>query len=102
MDKMAKYLYFVRMDVDLDKEERFNRWYNNEHLPALLKVPGVLGASRYVSLEGSPKFTAIYELEKPDIPSGEAWKKAVAATPRPQDIVSRNAARSICERIYPK
>ena len=102
MDKMAKYLYFVRMDVDQDKEERFNRWYHNEHLPALLKVPGVLGASRYASLEGSPKFTAIYELERPDIPSSEAWKKAVAATPRPPDIVSRNAVRSVCERIYPK
>ena len=99
---LAKYLYFVRMDVDQDKEERFNRWYNEEHLPALLKVPGVLGASRYISLDGSPKFTAIYELEKPDIPTSEAWRKAVAATPRPTDIVSRNADRSICERIYPE
>lgn len=98
---LTKYLYFVRMDIDLDKEERFNKWYDEEHIPALLKVPGVLGASRYISLDGSPKFTAIYELERPDIPSSEAWKKAVAATPRPKDIVSRNAARSICERIYP-
>jgi hypothetical protein len=99
---LAKYLYFVRMDVDYDKEERFNQWYNEEHLPALLKVPGVLGASRYISLDGSPKFTAIYELEKPDIPSSESWKNAVASTPRPIDVVSKNAVRNICERIYPE
>ena len=102
MKKLAKYLYVVRMDVDPEKEKQFNEWYNEEHIPALLKVPGVIGAYRYTSLDGTPKYTAIYELEKPDVITSAAWKKAVEMTPRPKDVTPRNAARSLCERIYPK
>jgi antibiotic biosynthesis monooxygenase (ABM) superfamily enzyme len=101
MDMLAKYLFFVRMDVDPDKEERFNEWYNKEHIPALLKVPGVLSASRYVSLEGTPKYTAIYELNSPDVLTSESWKEAVKMTPRPKDTVSKNATRVTCQCIYP-
>ncbi len=98
----AKYLYIVRVDVDPEKEKQFNNWYNKEHVPALLKVPGVIGASRYVSMEGTPKYTAIYELERPDVITSEAWKKAVEMTPRPKDVITKNAARNVCERIYPE
>jgi antibiotic biosynthesis monooxygenase (ABM) superfamily enzyme len=102
MDKLAKYLYVVRVDVDPEKEKQFNEWYEKEHIPALLKVPGVIAAYRYISLEGTPKFIAIYELDKPDIPTSEAWKSAVEATPRPKDVTSKNATRNLYERIYPK
>jgi len=102
MGDLARFLYMVRMDVDAAEEERFNEWYNNEHIPALLKVPGVLGAYRYVSLEGEPKYIAVYELERSDVLSSEAWKKAVAATPRPKEVVTKNAIRNLYQRIYPK
>jgi len=102
MVKLAKYLYVVRMDVDPEKEKQFNEWYNKEHIPALLKVPGVIGAYRYTSLESTPKYTAIYELDKPNVPTSEAWKKAVEMTPRPKDVTPKNATRNLCERIYPK
>ena len=58
---VAKYLYMVRMDVDPGVESDFNAWYNDEHIPALLQVPGVIAAYRYESVEGTPKFVAIYE-----------------------------------------
>jgi antibiotic biosynthesis monooxygenase (ABM) superfamily enzyme len=90
------------MDVEPEKEKEFNDWYDKEHIPALLKVPGVIGASRYISVEGTPKYTAIYELEKPDIIHGEEWKKAVEMTPRPKDVVTKNAVRNVCERISPR
>ncbi len=100
MDKLTKYLYVVRMDVDPEKEQQFNEWYNKDHIPALLKVSGVTGAYRYASLEGTPKYIAIYELETPDVLASEAWKKAVEMTPRPKDVVSKNASRNLYERIY--
>jgi antibiotic biosynthesis monooxygenase (ABM) superfamily enzyme len=102
MGSLAKYLYIVAMDVDPDKETRFNEWYSEEHVPALLKVPGVLGAYRYVSLEGGPKYIAIYELDNPSVRASEAWKKAVEMTRRPKDIASENTSRTVLERIYPK
>jgi hypothetical protein len=30
----------MMVDVDPDYEEEFNRWYNDEHMPELLRVPG--------------------------------------------------------------
>lgn len=102
MGDLSRFLYVVRMDVDPAEEKRFNEWYDEEHLPALLKVPGVLGAYRYVSLEGEPKYVAVYELERADVPSGEAWKRAAAETPRPKEVVTRNVTRNLYQRIYPE
>ena len=51
-----KYVYIAAMDVDPDKEADFNDCYDNEHVPGLLQVPGVLSATRYQALEGSPKY----------------------------------------------
>ena len=48
-----------------------------EHIPDLLKVPGVISAMRFVSNDGSsPKHMAVYELEHPDVKGSEAWNKA--------------------------
>jgi antibiotic biosynthesis monooxygenase (ABM) superfamily enzyme len=102
MEKRAKYLYVVRMDADPETEKQFNEWYNKEHIPALLKVPGVISANRFTSLEGTPKYIAIYELDDPHVRASEAWKKAVEMTPRPKDVTIQNATRNLYERIYPK
>ena len=44
----AKYLFIASMDVDAEKEALFNEVYDHEHIPALLKVPGVLSVRRGV------------------------------------------------------
>ena len=52
----------VYMDLmDPKYEEEFNAWYNTEHLPELLALPGVLDAARYVATKGGPKYLAAYE-----------------------------------------
>ena len=66
-DKKGKGLFMVWADVPVDKEEDFNRWYNEEHLDELLAIPGVLNAARYVAVSGSPKYLACYELENADV-----------------------------------
>ena len=42
----TKYLFVVLMDVRKDKEALFNEVYDTEHVPLILKVPGVRAASR--------------------------------------------------------
>jgi hypothetical protein len=42
----SNYLFVVNMDVDADKEALFNEVYDTEHIPNLLKVPGVHGVTR--------------------------------------------------------
>jgi hypothetical protein len=41
----TKYLFVASMDVDPDKEDLFNEVYDTEHIPNLLKVPGVRSVS---------------------------------------------------------
>jgi hypothetical protein len=40
----SKYIFVASMDVDPDKEALFNEVYDIEHIPNLLKVPGVHAA----------------------------------------------------------
>jgi len=88
----AKYLMIASMDVDKEHEAIFNEVYDNEHVPNLSKVPGVLGISRYkretltmniggerktIDIPNEPVYTAIYELESPEVLTSPAWDRAI-------------------------
>jgi len=92
MHPKARYLFIASMDVDPAKEAVFNELYDAEHVPQLLKVPGVLsavrtktepltvrisGEKRELVAEGEPRYSAIYELESADVLLSDAWAKAV-------------------------
>lgn len=92
MHPKAKFLFTAAMDVDADKEALFNEVYDTEHIPQLMKVPGVLAVQRFtlvpltmsiggelktIVAEGEPKFSATYELESAQVLSSDAWAKAV-------------------------
>ena len=70
----------VGLSVPPERDEEFNAWYNTEHLPFLAAVPGVLRARRFVSLDDSRKYLAVYELADPEVPRSEAFQTA-AQTP---------------------
>ncbi|MFC1920634.1 DUF4286 family protein [Chloroflexota bacterium] len=56
--------------LDAAREEEFNDWYDNIHLPDVLETPGFTGAVRYVNTaaaEGEAKFIALYHIETEDI-----------------------------------
>ena len=54
----------VMMDVDPKHEEEFNQWYNDEHLPERLEIPGYVSARRFKLEEGQGvlKYLCIWEL----------------------------------------
>ena len=97
----ARYVFIASMDVDPAREALFNEVYDTEHIPNLLKVPGVLSVKRYTSepltmwiggekktivAEGEPRYSAVYELESPDVLISEAWSKAVEAGRWPGEV----------------
>jgi hypothetical protein len=51
MPIITTYLFVASMDVDPEKEALFNEVYDAEHVPNLLKVPGVHAVTR---LKGEP------------------------------------------------
>ena len=92
MPIQTKYIFIASMDVEPDKEALFNEVYDTEHVPMLLKVPGVIAVTRLVKqplvlsmggeektivIEGEPKHSAIYEIEGPDVLVSAAWSEAI-------------------------
>ena len=89
----GKWIFTASMDVDADKEALFNEVYDTEHIPYLLKVPGVVAMTRVkahalrVTMGGEtkmveptgPRYSCIVELDSPDVLTSEAWSKAVDA-----------------------
>jgi hypothetical protein len=101
MPGKAKYLFIASMDVEPEKEALFNEVYDQEHVPMLLKVPGVLSVRRALSVpltmsiggekkaivaEGEPRYSAYYELESAEVLTSDAWAKAVEAGRWPSQV----------------
>ena len=91
MPIQSRYLFIASMDVDADKDAIFNEVYDTEHIPSLLRVPGVRSVNRLkgehfaVSIGGSinqvahkgPVYSAVYELDSPDVLTSPQWAAAV-------------------------
>jgi hypothetical protein len=86
----TKYLFIVSMDVAPEKEALFNEIYE-EHVAFIKQVPGVRGVTRLKTepasfviggeikpLEGTglARYTALYEIDSPDILVSAAWSEA--------------------------
>ena len=104
MAKKGTGLMIVWVDIPADKEEDFNRWYNEEHLAELLSVPGVLSAARYEATRSGPKHMAVYELESPDVVKTEAF----TSRPRTEwgsrvspSLIGTNFMNNVYEMIHP-
>ncbi|MGA2795879.1 MAG: hypothetical protein ABSE69_20710 [Roseiarcus sp.] len=60
-------LLVVRSEpIDLEMEAEYHRWYA-DHLRQLAAVPGVTRAQRFESVDGTPRFMALYETESLDV-----------------------------------
>ena len=68
-------LLLAMIDVDPAHEEEFTRWYNEEHFPDRATCPGFLSARRFMAVDGSPKYLALYDLESPEVLDGAAYKQ---------------------------
>jgi hypothetical protein len=56
--------------ADQAREDEFNEWYNQVHLPDVLETPGIVRALRYENIapaEGQGKYLAVYEVETDDL-----------------------------------
>jgi heme-degrading monooxygenase HmoA len=62
---MATVLFIVKATITPDQEEAFNRWYDTEHCPQLLRFQGAVSARRYRVIMGEDRYQyiAVYEFE---------------------------------------
>jgi len=71
----GNHLLAVYVGIPSDIEEEFNKWYNTQHVPERIAIAGFQSAARYVSLEGTPKYMAFYELDNASVLETPAYKR---------------------------
>ena len=72
---MAEYIFVVASSPVSGKEGAYNDWYDHQHLPDVLNVPGIAGACRYqasnVQSGGAAArltpYLAIYDINTDDL-----------------------------------
>ena len=71
----TQYLFVVAHDLPPHKEDEFAAWYNTEHIPAMLRVPGFVTARRLKRVEApgegqpngsTPQYMTLYDLADKD------------------------------------
>lgn len=100
MPVKSKYLFVASMDVAPGKEALFNEVYDTEHIPNILKVPGVHSAVRMVGepfainlggeqkkvAHAGPRYSAIYEIDGPEVLLSKEWAQMVELGRWPAEV----------------
>jgi hypothetical protein len=101
--EIGKALLVVFMEPVAGTEEKFNRWYNEHHVPERVSVPGIHGARRYELCEGEGaiKYLAIYELEDEAVLHGETYLE-LRDKSTPMDFERPKVQRLVYRQVYPE
>ena len=100
MSISTRYVLIASMDVAPEAEALCNEIYDTEHGPNLLQVPGVRRVTRMKGEPGpfaiagsvrelptpSPVYTAIYEIDEPQVLESPQWAEAVERGRWPSEV----------------
>jgi hypothetical protein len=92
-------LLAVWNDIAAEDDAEFNAWYEDEHVPERLGVPGFLDARRYRDLAAPHSYAALYELASVAVLASPAYLARLAdPTARTRAIMPRfrNMTRAGC------
>lgn len=94
---MSDYIFFILLGVPATIEARFNTVYDTDHLPHMVRIPGVRDCTRY-KLEWSDNadmlaYLALYHIDDPELPRSDTWKKHAAMGQWPTEIRPHVTAR---------
>jgi hypothetical protein len=110
----SKFVLLVGHEVPRGKTREFDAWYNTEHIPTLLKVPGVLNIRRFLMAERQEppmidrggivsKYLTVWDVEEPSGFASETFLRA-SASPWSKWVRSWYTRKICClyRQIYPK
>ena len=100
----------VMMEVDADDDAVFNKWYNEEHLPERMAIPGYISARRFMldpqddQANGVLRYLCIWELADGS-PLQSQFYREQNAKPTPTKAaagaVVKQRARGLYRQIFP-
>lgn len=81
----ARILHVIATSCKPENDAKFNKWYNEVHVPMLMKFKGVKKVTRYRVIEekaSRPQFLAVYEFDSmkdlDEFPKSKAFQDAIA------------------------
>src|ERR1700733_3290828 len=95
-EAMVKGLLIAAMEFSDVAEDEFHDWYDTEHIPERLAVPGFINADRWIGIDNPKVSVATYDLDQGGVlhsepheavggGNGSPWTKRV--TSRVQHII---------------
>lgn len=92
------------------KESEYNRWYDSEHAPDVVSIPGFVRAQRYVIapsqlLSGSekPKYLVIYEIRTADLQGvyAEVNRRLSSGETKISPVLDKTSGQMLTYRLVP-
>ena len=105
---MPDYRFVVFTNAVEGREDEFNRWYDDRHIPDVLAVPGFVAAQRLAAnpVRGTPThgYLTIYDMQTDDIEAVFADLATRVGTDRMplSDALQRDALSSVYEIAGPR
>ena len=101
MNASTRIVYLVTTSVEDGWDEEYNRFYDEEHIPTLLKLPGYHAATRYRAIDAEPRYLTVWEIDSLDGWQSPAHEAALS-TPWAQRIAPhREFQPAFYEQIFP-
>lgn len=98
---MTAYIQTVVTAPVAGREDEFNRWYDDIHLPEVLAAPGFVAGQRFAlagpGAEDQPPYLTVYEIETDDLAATVEALTAAAATMTRSDALDE---KSVVVTIY--
>jgi hypothetical protein len=102
---MTRGLLLAMMEPPPAMEEEFQDWYDTEHFPERAACDGFLTASRFICVDGWPRYLALYDLADTSVLRGPAYARIAVDrySPWTHRIVSRvwGQYRADAAQIHP-
>lgn len=92
---MSKGLLFAAFDFSAAHDDEFHDWYDHEHVPERLRVPGFLNAERWIDAQNPTTHVATYDLDSPNVLASPAYR---AISGDNQSVWTRRVT-GMCRRI---
>jgi hypothetical protein len=73
MPLLGKAAMLLSFDVVEDAIPEHDDWHTHEHLPERLSIPGFVRGTRWISLDGKPRYFVMYEVDQLATLQSEAY-----------------------------
>lgn len=64
MPLLGKAAMLLQFDIAPEAIAEHDQWHTHEHLPERLAIPGFVRGTRWVALQGRPRYLVLYEVEQ--------------------------------------